>query len=104
MQRSKVKELINRYRRQILLFSFIYYRMNDSIISDAEYDRRAKKLMELQRQYPDIAEECVFAEAFRDFSETTSGFNLPLHDPWVISRGTWLRDYHYRRMQKWDTN
>lgn len=97
MDTEEIKALINRLRRSVLIASFIYYRMNDSIISDAEYDRRARKLMELQKQYPDIAEECVYADAFRNFSETTSGFDLPLEDPWVVSRGQYLLKLHYER-------
>lgn len=49
--------------------------------------------MQLQRDYPEIASECPEAEAFADYNETTSGFNLPLHG-WVQAVAEQLLRYH----------
>lgn len=73
--------LINRRRRQILVHSIIYYRYNTSLISDAEWTRRALELVELQKQYPDIAQKVPYADAFKNFDGST-GFDLPLDDSW----------------------
>lgn len=87
---TEILELINRRRGQILIHSFLYYRMNTSIVPDAIYDQWAKELAELQQEHPDIAFEGIYADAFKDFSESVTGFNLPLSDPWVISKGLYI--------------
>lgn len=85
-----IQELINRRRRQILIHSFLYYRLNTSIVSDATYDQWAKDLAQLQMKYPEIASEGVYSDSFKDFSESITGFNLPLSDPWVVSRAMYI--------------
>lgn len=97
MARDQIKELINRRRRQVLLHSCIYYRLNDSIWTDELYDKKSRELQKLQKQYPDIAKECVYAEAFKDFDETTSGFRLPIHLPHIVAKAQRLLKYHYER-------
>lgn len=80
---------INQRRRQILVHSVIYYMMDDSIIPDTTWAQWATELEELQKQYPDIAEQCVYADAFRGFDHST-GFNLPLHDEWATRKARQL--------------
>lgn len=102
MPRAEILSLINRRRRQILVHSFLYYRMNTSIISDSTYDEWARDLADLQTKYPEVAREGVYADAFADFSESVTGFDLPLHDPWVVSKGLQILKYHeevYRRTE-----
>lgn len=94
---TKIAELINRRRRQILIHSFLYYRMNTSIVSDHRYDAWARELAELQAKYSEIAKQCVYADAFADFSESVTGFNLPLHDPWVVTKGQQILRIHEKR-------
>lgn len=77
----EVYELINQRRRQILVHSIIYYQMNESIVSDAQWSKWAMELVDLQVQYPDIADRCVYSEAFTNF-DGSSGFDLPLDDEW----------------------
>ena len=81
---EKIKELINRRRRQILVHSCLYYRMNTTIITDKQFDKWAYQLVDLQKEYPQIANNCVFAEDFTAFDGTT-GFDLPLDNNWVVS-------------------
>lgn len=94
---SEVEGLINRRRRQILIHSFLYYRMNTSIVSDAQYDQWARELAELQARHPEVAKKCAYADAFEDFSESVTGFNLPLHDPWVVGKGQQILRIHEKR-------
>lgn len=91
-----IAELINRRRRQILVHSVIYYRMNDNIIDDYTWTRWANELAELQKQYPDIAKECWYADEFEDF-DGSSGFNLPLDDPWAVNKARQLLEYESRK-------
>lgn len=76
---ENIKHFITR-RRQILVHSCIYYRYNSSIISDSLYDRWCQELEWLQKQYPEIAKKCDWADAFKDYVSYT-GFNLPIGHP-----------------------
>ena len=84
LSRDQLAELITRRRRQILVHSVIYYRWNDNVIDDHTFDLWSKQLAELQEQYPDIAAECEWAEAFKDFDGSSGAF-LPLHEPAVMT-------------------
>lgn len=86
---EQVAELINRRRNQVLIHSVIYYRFGESVISDKEFDSWAYQLSALQEQYPEIAEKCVYAEAFRDFDGTT-GYHLPMYDDALLRRAEHL--------------
>lgn len=97
MTNEEIMELINRRRRQILIHSCIYYRLNSNIWTDHQYDEKARELQKLQQQYPEIAAECIYADAFKNFTETTSGFNLPIHDPDVVRKAQRLLEYHQSR-------
>ena len=94
-----IAELINRRRRQILVHSCIYYRLNDNIISDHQYDMWSKELAELQAAYPDIAETVPFADEFRGF-DGSSGFDLPIHMPYVVGTAEALLREHKNRMKE----
>lgn len=96
MNNEQIAELINRRRRQILVHSFLYYQMDVNLIADHVYDRWSKELAELQRQHPDIAKTCVYAEAFAKF-DGSSGFDLPFTDPKIQSLGTYLLRIHNER-------
>lgn len=85
MKIGSPEELIIRRRRQILVHSCLYYRMNTSVIEDHLFDRWSKELADLQRQYPDISKKCEWYEAFKDF-DGSSGFDLPLDNQWVINK------------------
>ena len=69
--RVTVEEDIRRYRLQMIVHSVIYYTYNCNIISDDEWSKRAKKLVELQSKYPDIANKVIYADEFQDFDRFT---------------------------------
>lgn len=79
-----IGELINRRRRQILVHSIIYYRYNNSLISDAQWSKWAMELDELQKAYPDIASKQPYDDEFKNF-DPSSGYDLPLNDAWGVS-------------------
>lgn len=89
MNPNEIIAKINQRRRQVLVHSIIYYILDDSIISDETWGRWAKELVELQNTYPEIAEQCVYADDFRGFDNST-GFNLPLHDEWATRKAMQL--------------
>lgn len=88
-EQEHIAELINRRRRQILVHSVIYYKMNENLISDSTWSKWATELEELQTKYPDIAAKVPYAKEFKDFDHST-GMNLPLDDPWAVNKARQL--------------
>lgn len=86
MTSNQIRELINRRRRQVLVHSVIYYKLNANLIDDAKW---ALELEELQNRYPKIAAECFLAKAFENFDHST-GMSLPLDDPWAVHTAQYL--------------
>lgn len=84
LSREAIAELITRRRRQILVHSVIYYRMNENVISDHTFDTWSRELADLQQKYPDIAAQCERHEDFKDFDGSTGAF-LPIHEPDAIN-------------------
>ncbi|WNN93692.1 DNA ligase [Arthrobacter phage CallinAllBarbz] len=81
-----VAELIHRRRRQVLVHSILYYRLDASLVPDATFDRWAHELADLQRDHPAASEGVAYMrDAFRGFTGD-SGHHLPLTDP----RATYL--------------
>lgn len=94
MTHDDIAELITRRRRQILVHSIIYYCMDDNIITDAQWSKWAIELEELQRVYPDIANQCPRAAEFENFDHST-GYNLPLDDIYAVSTAKRLLSMKY---------
>lgn len=86
---EQITELISRRRRQVLVHSVIYYEMNKNLITDAQWSKWAFELDALQKKYPKLAAKCPLAYAFEDF-DGSSGFNLPLRDPWAVRTAVYL--------------
>lgn len=95
MTNSEIAELIARRRRQVLVHSVVYYRMNENLVSDSQWAEWACELEDLQSRYPDIAATCPYAEAFLGFDHST-GYSLPLDDPWAVNKArqllAWRKD------------
>ena len=75
-----ITEKIQQRRYQMLVHSYIYYRLNDSVVSDHDFDRWAKELVELQELYPEESKQAPYYEDFIDF-DGSSGYDLPYHYP-----------------------
>jgi hypothetical protein len=74
---SKISELIYRKRRQVAVASYLYYCLDESVISDHEYEYRVLKLIELQSRFPKISLSIPFMKKLfcnQDFSAT--GFHI----------------------------
>lgn len=84
-----VKELIERRRKQLLVHSIIYYKLDDSLIPDSKWAEWAIELEELTKKYPEIAEKAWLNEEFQEFDHST-GYNLPLETPWAVAKALWL--------------
>lgn len=77
MQFSEFKPLekIEYAERYILIHSIIYYEMNNNIISDKKFDKKARSLVKLIEKYPKSSKKSEYYPAFYDFDGST-GFHL----------------------------
>jgi hypothetical protein len=83
-----VEERIHHLRRLVLLHSILYYRFDNPIISDGQFDSWARELAKKQKDNPEASERVHYhKEAFRDF-EGETGFHLPLEDERTLARAT----------------
>lgn len=90
-------EKINQRQRQILVHSFIYYQLNDNVISDTLFDKFCKELLQLQEDYPTETKISVYYKEFIGFDGST-GFDLPYNTPRV--QGTAMKLIQYRDEDK----
>jgi NAD-dependent DNA ligase adenylation domain len=88
-----ILELINRRKRQILVHSFLYYQLNESIISDHTFDAWCNELVKLLKDYPEEAKQSIYYEEFKDF-DGSSGFDLPFHYPEIQNTGYKILKIH----------
>lgn len=87
------KERIEYLRKKLLVHSIIYYRLNESIITDNKWAEWAVELERLTRDYPHIAQNAFLAKEFKDFDHST-GYNLPLETPWAVQKAMDLVEYY----------
>lgn len=69
-----IKEKIRQRRRQMLVHSYIYYELNENIVSDATWAKWAKELEQLQKAYPKESEEVEEYEQFKDWNGSSGAF------------------------------
>lgn len=70
------QEYIDFLQRFIIVHSFIYYELDNNILSDGQYDRKAKELVGLKNEYPDLWRKSMYYEQFRDDYNGATGFTL----------------------------
>ena len=54
LDRQEVEKRIEELRREIEEHSYRYYVLDDPVITDAEYDRLMRELIELEESHPDL--------------------------------------------------
>ena len=69
-------EQINRLQRIIILHSYIYYELNDNVISDREYDLKSNELVKYKNDYPDLWRNSEYYKQFGDEYNGSTGFSL----------------------------
>ena len=73
---EEIRRKIQRRRRQILVHSYIYYELNDSVIDDALWSKWALELEQLQKEYPEESANAKYYNDFKDFDHSTgAGLN-----------------------------
>ena len=88
--KQTIEERIKQRRLQILIHSYIYYELNQNIVSDAKWTKWAKELVELQALYPIESAAVIYSEQFKDFDGSTGAFFL--YDDRIISTANKLLD------------
>lgn len=66
----------------MLVHSFIYYELDDSLITDSTYDEWSLDLVRLREAHPEAYKESAYAEEFKTFDGST-GMDLPYRLPWI---------------------
>lgn len=99
VDKNEVRVLIKRRRAQMLIHSCIYYELDNSIISDNQWQEWADHLERLQTENPDCCKIGFFDFEFRDWTGAT-GNHLPLRDPWVISKARYIIDVDNKMKNK----
>ncbi|MFT8313277.1 MAG: hypothetical protein ABF633_03365 [Clostridium sp.] len=79
---EKIFYLIRRRRLQMLIYSYLYYKLDNSILHDRDFDKMALELKELQKNYPEESKAVELYEEFKNWDGTT-GYDLPLYLPFV---------------------
>lgn len=75
MSRRRIDEL----REMLHAHSYAYYVLYKTVITDAEWDAMARRLVELHVQYPHAKAQGYLAEYFQDWDGST-GFDMPWTD------------------------
>ena len=81
----KIAEKIQQRRLQMLVHSYIYYRMDDNIVTDHQWSAWTTELADLQNKYPNIEKQVPFRKGFEDWDGSSGAF-LPLNEPWIKTK------------------
>lgn len=71
------KTIINYIQRRIIIYSIMYYELNESCITDKDYDELSQQLIELMKSTSkEILEQTNYWYCMYDFDGST-GFYIP---------------------------
>jgi len=60
----------------MIVHSYIYYELNDCIISDHDYDMKAKQLVKYKNDYPETWRHSEYYKQFGDDYNGSTGFTF----------------------------
>lgn len=69
------QEKVDFAARYIIVHSIIYYELDESVISDKKFDKKAAVLVKLIKKYPEEVKNSEYYRAIYDFDGST-GFHL----------------------------
>lgn len=100
MTNDEIKTLIKRRRAQMLVHSYLYYRMDESIVSDDTWQKWADELTKLQNDNPKCCKIKYYDSEFVDWDGST-GMHLP--DSIIVQqRAEHILRVHHKRGEKHD--
>ena len=73
------QDYIDFLQRFILVHSYMYYELDNSVISDKVYDAKSKELTKYKNDYPELWKTSEYYPQFRDDYNGATGFTL-YHD------------------------
>ena len=76
LEEMPIQDQINFWQRYIIVHSCIYYRLDNNIISDREYDKKSLMLVEMKNKYPEEWKNSEYYEQFTDEYCGNTGFDL----------------------------
>lgn len=82
MKPIEIKKRILIRRLQLWVHGYIYYELNQNVVSDHTWSKWARELVELQRDYTELSKRVPLYSVFWDFDGST-GMNLPFEIPWI---------------------
>lgn len=80
----KIAEKMQQRRLQMLVHSYIYYALNDNLVSDSKWAEWANELKDLQEKYPKIAKIVPYRQGFENWDASTGAF-LPYKNSKIIT-------------------
>lgn len=81
----KIAEKIQQRRYQMLVHSYIYYELNENLVSDSQWSKWAMELVDLQSKYPEIAERVIYAADFADWDGSSGAFLTYKDKPNIVT-------------------
>jgi hypothetical protein len=87
--KAKVQSKIRQRRSQMLVHSYIYYVLDDNIVSDDKWQQWANELRDIQKEYPEYCKINFFDREFSTWNGDSGAF-LPLKDPYVIRKANYI--------------
>ena len=81
----KIAEKVQQRRYQMLVHSYIYYEMNENLVSDSKWSEWAMELVDLQSKYPHIAEKVIYATDFADWDGSSGAFLTYKNKPNIVA-------------------
>lgn len=78
----KIAEKIQQRRLQMLVHSYIYYDLDNNLISDTVWSQWAVELAQLQKDYPEIEKQVPYRDGFEEWDGSTGAF-LPYKTPQI---------------------
>lgn len=83
----------------MLIHSCLYYELDESIVSDHQWQAWAEELTVLQKEHPEFLKINFFDWDFRDWDGIT-GAHLRHREPWVYKKALNILEYHNGHKEK----
>jgi DNA ligase (NAD+) len=96
-EKDKIKQQLEKLRKEILKHNYLYYVMNQPEISDKEYDNLIKRLKDLEQRYPELI--TPDSPTQRVGGQLVSGFKTVKHK---IKMRSLDNTYSIRELKDWD--
>lgn len=93
-----IVERIRQRRSQMLIHSYLYYRLDEAIVSDHKWQEWADELVRLQAEHPHPIG--FYDVEFADWNAST-GYHLP-HDAWVREKAERILAHHNKQTEVTD--